>query len=215
MKDIVARLDRSPRTLLALSLAGTLVLALAVWFLAVSPKRSQASALDGTIAQAQAQLTALRAHRPAPGSVRASELPHLERALPDRTEMPSLVLQLARLAGASGVTLDTITPSVPVAVGAYEAVPMTVVVDGRFFGVRDFLRRVRSQVRLGKDGDVTASGRLFDVQAIDFQQTEPAPQVRASLTMQAFVFSGGATGSGAPPAAPTSTAPTSAAGATG
>jgi Tfp pilus assembly protein PilO len=189
----------SGKVVVGLAAAAVALFAAAGWMLLVSPKRSQASDLDAQIAQVESELS-IRAHgqSTAQNRLSKSDLQNLERALPDGTAMPAIVLQLSALAAQSGVTLNTITPAAPMSAGSYQALPMTVVVDGHFFGVRDFLRRVRTQVRVG-DQSVKATGRLFDVQAVDLQQTEPAPQVRASLTMRAFVY--GAAGS--QPATPT------------
>lgn len=196
------------RTLSGKVVTGLAVVAIALlgaagWMLLVSPKRSQASDLDAQIAQVESDLS-IRAHgeSTAKNRLTKSDLENLVRALPDGTAMPAIVLQLSALAVQSGVTLNTITPAAPMSSGSYQALPMTVVVDGHFFGVRDFLRRLRTQVKVAGDS-VKANGRLFDVQSVDLQQTEPAPEVRASLTMRAFVYGNG-TAQPATPAAPAS-----------
>jgi Tfp pilus assembly protein PilO len=181
----------SSRVVAGVGVALVLLVAAAGWLFVISPKRSEASDLDTQIADAQTELAVqLHPRSTAPKWFDRADLLNLLRAMPDTPAMPEIVVQLSKLSDRSGVTLDTITPSTPTMGSGYELVPMTVVVDGHFFAVRDFLRLLRAQVKV-KGSSVRSTGRLFDVQAVDLEQTEPAPTVRASLTMQAFVHTGG------------------------
>jgi Tfp pilus assembly protein PilO len=185
-------LDRSAKIVLGTALGGLLVLTLAVWFLFISPKRSQAADLRAEVAVAQQQLDARSSQQLPLAGVSAAEVRALERAMPDSAQTSSLVRQLDRLARRAGVTLDTVTPQAETGGAGYKSIPLAVVVDGKFFGIRKFLRLLRKQVQL-RGGTVHGTGRLFDVQAIDLQQSDdPRPDVRATLTMQAFLYSGGA-----------------------
>jgi Tfp pilus assembly protein PilO len=206
-------LDRSAKIVLGTALGGLLVLTLAVWFLFISPKRSQAADLRAKVAVAQQQLDARSSQQLPLAGVSAAEVRALERAMPDSAQTSSLVRQLDRLARRAGVTLDTVTPQAETGGAGYKSIPLAVVVDGKFFGIRKFLRLLRKQVQL-RGGTVHGTGRLFDVQAIDLQQSDdPRPDVRATLTMQAFLYSGGV---GTPTTAATdATAAASAAGAGG
>jgi Tfp pilus assembly protein PilO len=184
----------SSRAVAGIGIVAVLLLAVAGWLLVVSPKRSEASSVAERIADVESQLE-IRSHQQQASSLPAGltreQLRNVERALPDEPAVAGIVLQLSTLAAQSGVTLDTITPAPPTSGQGYVTLPLTVVVDGRFFAVRSFLRRLRTLVSVnGKS--VRASGRLFDVQAVDLEQTEPAPSVRASLTVQTFVYAHGA-----------------------
>ncbi len=212
MSAAFARLDLSTRAAAGVTVLGLFLLSFGGWLVLVHPKRSEASRLDARIQEARAQLAVRRSRPIPPKGLSPSDLRGLRQAMPDTPEMPGVVSELSRLAGQAGVTLDTITPLAAIPAGGYLAVPMTVVVDGQFFAVRDFLRRLRGQVAVGKHG-FRATGRLFDVQSLDLEQTEPAPQVRASFQLQAFVLGGGTGGGGSAPAAPPPAG--SAAGATG
>jgi Tfp pilus assembly protein PilO len=186
----LGKINLSPRATLGAAIGLVVLLAVAGFMLVIAPKRSQISSLDSQITDVQGQLLAkTREQQKAttPKGLTRAELTSILRALPDTPEMPGLVLQLSSLATQAGVTLDTITPAPPTSATGYQAIPLTVVVDGRFFAVREFLRSLRTQVKV-KGTSVEATGRLFDVQGIDLEQTEPAPQVRASLTLQAFVY---------------------------
>lgn len=200
MTTLQGRLDQRTMIILGAALGGTLLLAITVWLLVISPKRSEASELAARIEAAERQLHS-RDSQGVPGSpagVSVSEVRALERALPGTAQMSSLVRQLDRLAGQAGVTLETVTPQAETGGVGYKSLPLTVVVNGKFFGIRRFLRLLRTGVQV-RGGHVHGTGRLFDVQAIDLQQSDDArPTVRATLTMQAFVF---VPGTGAPGAA--------------
>jgi hypothetical protein len=185
------KLNVTPRAL------GTIVLVLAVvaagagWFLVVAPKRSEASKLEASIQAKQAQVaTETRAAAPAT-AVDAAQLHTLGKALPDEPLMPDVVDQLNHLANLAGVTLDTVTPSAPVPGTGYEAIPLSVVVDGHYFDVERFLNLVRTQVQLDNHKP-SAAGRLFDVNGFQLQQTEPAPMVTATLDLRTFYYSSAA-----------------------
>jgi Tfp pilus assembly protein PilO len=180
------------RTVALLLLGVAVLFAGAGWFIVVSPKRTKATELASTIQSKQSQLT-LAQHTPAPSPAKAAaDTAAVGAALPDDVVMPQVVDQLNTLATRAGVTLDTITPQAAVTGTGYTSVPLDVVVDGRYFGVEKFLRLVRNQVKLQKT-QVAAAGRLFDVQSVQLQQTEPAPTVTATLTLDAFYYSPTAT----------------------
>ena len=200
MTTLQGRLDQRTMIILGAALGGTLLLAITVWLLVISPKRSQASDLGARIEAAEQELQSRVSHGVpgSPAGVSVNEARALERALPGSARMSSLVRQLDRLARQAGVTLETVTPQAETGGAGYKSLPLTVVVNGKFFGIRKFLRLLRTAV-LVRGGHVHGTGRLFDVQAIDLQQSDDArPSVRATLTMEAFVF---APGTGAPGAA--------------
>jgi hypothetical protein len=195
---VTAKLARNKVTIAA-SLLIALVSLLA-YLVLVSPKRSRASELDGEIAAAQVELSRLRAEQ-----VRAEEEPtvpvaklgRLKEAMPDRLNMPALLLEIARVARGTGISFDSITPSEPVPVSGYQKVPVSLVFQGNFFALNDFLYRMRNLVQV-RDDRLRVNGRLFTVDAIDFAEgSEQFPQIQATLTANAFLYGG------APPAAAT------------
>jgi Tfp pilus assembly protein PilO len=193
MTRLATALDRRAQVVLGATLAGALVLAVLGWMFVVSPKRSHAADLKDRIALGQAQLAEQRSQQSPESGMTPAEVRRLELAMPDSSEMSTLVRQLDRLARRTDVTLDSVTPSAESGGSGYKAIPLTVVVDGKFFRVSRFLGLVRNQVRV-HDGSVDGAGRLFDVQAIDLEQsTTPRPNVRATLTVQAYVYAGGPT----------------------
>jgi Tfp pilus assembly protein PilO len=190
---------------LALVAAGCLVMLVAGWFLVVAPKRSDVSDLKRQIAATNDDIAVARGVRPAAPtpSIRIAELFKLSRAMPDTVDVPGLMLQLSRIAGDTGVAFESITPHDPVPYSGYQQIDVDLVFEGRFYDLSDFLYRLRNLVDV-HNGVLNATGRLFTVSSIQFSQgQEQFPQVKASLTVSAYVF-----GDGTPSPVPGDTAPT-------
>src|SRR5262249_31632620 len=138
----------TPRTIAFVLIGVAVVLGAAGWFMMVSPKRSEATKLAATIETKQSQVSTQMHQASSAAQPAATE--SIGTALPDVPLMPDVVDQLNTLASRSDVALDTITPQAAVPGTGYEAIPLTVVVDGRYFAVEKFLRLVREQVQLDK-----------------------------------------------------------------
>lgn len=199
------KLDLSTRTFAAAIIGLAIVIAGAGWFVSVGPTRAHAAKLQTTIQSKETQLAVAEreAQHPGSGATGPGRLGALQAAMPDAIAMPQVVDQLNALAARAHVVLDTVTPA-PATLGTgYQAVPLTVVVDGHYFAVEQFLHLIRGQVASSKDA-LHATGRLFDVQGVQLDETEPVPTVTATMTVRAFSFAPQAT-----PTATTSTGTTS------
>lgn len=167
-----------------------LVLA-ALWFLAVSPKRSEASKLETDVAAAQAELTQRKADLARPSAavtVRASDVFRLAKALPIDANVAAVVLDVDRLAGRRGLTLEGFQPTAVIPVGGYYAQPITITVQGRFGSVSRFLSDLRKLVKV-KKGRLVVDGRLYSVTEVRLGKAEGEvqyPNVRASIVLNAF-----------------------------
>lgn len=202
----------TPKMVAALAAAAILVVALIGWFGFVSPQHSRAAKLDSEIADAQTQLVVAKANAHPRAGAKASGASALvlSRAMPQQVAMSGVVRQLQRVANRSGVRLDSITPQAPTIQSGYEAVPMSVIVTGRYFPIQAFLRDLRTQA--GVSGSrVHASGRLFSVNSVSLAAGEAGvPQLAATIQLNVFTYSG----STVPGAAPsTATASNSSSGA--
>ncbi len=62
--------------------------------------------------------------------------------------MPQVLRQLLRAGNRADVRLDSVTPQPATARAGYETVPMDVVVTGRYFPIKRFLHRLRTQTRV-------------------------------------------------------------------
>jgi Tfp pilus assembly protein PilO len=162
-------IDRlSQRTAIAIAAVGVLAVVLVGWFALVSPQRSKASELDGKIDQSRTSLQLADAITQG-GQQRktAAEARVLVKAMPSNTQMSQILRQLSAAAKATRVRVNSITPQASAPLAGYEAVPMAVVVEGRYLGIANFLGRLRTQVRVGPE-KVRAKGRLYSVDSIQF-----------------------------------------------
>ena len=191
-------------------LGGLLVVALIVgWFMVIGPKRHEASKLSAQIEDTRIQITELQAggsdSRVQP--IRVADLFDLSRAMPDRADFPSVLLQLSQISAETGVNFQSITPHDPVTLGSYQQIGIDLTFQGLFYNLSDFLYRLRNMVGVHQ-GVLSATGRLFSVDAISFSEGKlKFPQVSATLTVSAYVFGDG-TYTPEPILPPTATTPT-------
>lgn len=207
-------IDRlSKRTALAIASVGVLAVVLVGWFVLVSPQRSQASELDGKISESRTALQLADAlNRADQRRSTAVEARVLVKAIPNETQMSQVLRQLSSAAKATRVRVNSVTPQAAAPLSGYEAVPMTVVVEGRYLGIANFLGLLRTQVRVGPE-KVRAKGRLYSVDSIQFAGGEDQALLQATMTVNAYRFGGAAStaanaGTAPAPNNTTSAAPT-------
>jgi hypothetical protein len=136
-----------------------------------------------------------------PPTIETADLFRLARAMPDRTDMPGIILTLSDLARSAGIKFDLIEPvDGGAAGGSYQTDRIHLLFNGDFYGLSDFLYRLRSLVVV-HDGRLEASGRLFNTDTVTFNVlTDAFPKISAELFVNAYVY-----GSTAPPAPTTTT----------
>jgi Tfp pilus assembly protein PilO len=181
-----------------------LIVALVAYMLVVRPKQAQAGDLDGQITQLQSQVEEAR-HKAAPVRIKVADLFRLSKAMPDREDMPGIVLELNSVASAAGISFEKIEPQPPVpGVSGFWSVPIKVSFQGNYYDLVDFLYRLRTLVSV-KEGVLDATGRLFTLDSIGLGQGDNGfPQIRADFTVSAYVFgTQPAPGTAPPPAAET------------
>jgi hypothetical protein len=180
----------------ALLLAGALG-----YFVLISPKRSAASELATQAASTEDEIQARRiAQHQAPTAepIRAADLFRVTKAMPNRSDMPGVLLELNRIARETGIRFESIAPQDGVDAGGYLRQPIDLVFEGNFYELSDFLYRLRTLVAV-QNGELRATGRLFTVRTLSFVEGDRAfPQIKATLGVDAYVY-----GTGAPAAAPT------------
>ena len=184
----------STRGLLVVAGIAVLLYAAAVWFLFVSPKRSDASAAKAEVAAAEQRLAEAQAGRSRPRGAAApvADVFRLAKAMPSSAEQPSLVLEISRLAEQSGVKLRSLVPREPVAgVGGPSLIPVTVTVGGSYKQITRFLARTRALVRV-RNGKIYARGRLLAVQSVSLVESATArfPTLDATIEVDAYVYDG-------------------------
>lgn len=192
----------------ALFVAVLVVAAVVGYVVLIGPQRRQAAELRHEIDDTRTQI-ALAQTGGGPETdvqpIRVADLFKLSRAMPDRPEIPNVLLELSTISSETGVTFQSITPHDPALVGSYQTIPIDLVFQGHFYDLSDFLFRLRNLVGV-HDGKLAAFGRLFAVESVAFEEGDLTfPQVRARLTVEAYVFGDGSTPPAPTPAAAPST----------
>jgi Tfp pilus assembly protein PilO len=189
-----ARKPLPPAALIGVIVGAVLVVALAGWFLLVRPQGAKVKDLKRQATDVQQKIQAyhqqVAAARSAP-KIEVADVYRLAKAMPTKTDMPDLLLELSQLARDTGIRFDSISPQPSAAVGSYQVLPISVTFNGNFYNLADFLYRLRSLVTVHA-GRLDATGRLFAVDTLTFNESPlHFPQVQASLVIDAFVYGTG------------------------
>jgi type IV pilus assembly protein PilO len=201
----------SPGALIGIIVGAVLVFGLAGWFLLVHPQGNKVTSLNAQAADVQAKIDAyhqqVAAARAAP-RIEVADVYRLAKAMPDRVDMPDLLLELSQLARDTGIRFDSISPLPIAPIGSYTVLPISVTFQGNFYDLSDFLYRLRSLVTVHA-GRLDATGRLFSVDTLTFNEsTLKFPQIQATLVIDAFVYGTGVPATIPIPATPTTTTTT-------
>jgi type IV pilus assembly protein PilO len=197
-----------PGALIGIMVGAVLVFGLAGWFLLVRPQGTKVTSLKAQATEVQAKIDAyhqqVAAARAAP-KIEVADVYRLAKAMPDRIDMPDLLLELSQLARDSGIRFDSITPQAIAPIGSYAVLPISVIFQGNFYNLSDFLYRLRSLVSVHA-GRLDATGRLFAVDTLTFNEsTLKFPQIQATLVIDAFVYGSGTPAPAVIPTTPTTT----------
>jgi Tfp pilus assembly protein PilO len=170
---------------------GLLIVAAVVYFVLIGPKRAEAGRLADEIAELETKIqTAKLAAQPkeAAAQLKVAGLFELTKAMPDRIDMPGIVLELNAMAEATGIEFKSIAPQPEVARVGYRNLPIGLTFQGSFYDLTDFLFRIRNLVAV-RDGKLSAAGRFFTLDSLDMRQGEGGfPRIEAQLTISAYVF---------------------------
>jgi Tfp pilus assembly protein PilO len=222
------------RTIGIVVLAGIAILA-ALWMLAISPKREEraqvkanVTAQEARLHTAQAQLASFEAAKKA-FPTKLAELKQLDKAVPSRGAISSLLRQLQRrakvrhsnlqlvalkaggpatpAAGGAEQTPAPITPGATVGPDGLAALPFTFEFTGEYFDLRDILATVRRSVSVHKD-KIKVGGRLLTIDGLSFTRMDPtSSQTKATLNATAYIAPDGASTPQPPAAAANATPP--------
>jgi hypothetical protein len=126
--------------------------------------------------------------------------------MPDQSDMTGIILQLNQTATDAGIDFETIQPSAQVPGSGYQKIPIQLTFTGNYYGLTDFLFRLRSLVAV-RGGALGATGRLFSVDNLEFGAGNGGfPMIAAKLTVAAYTYGTGGPAVAAP--APTDTTST-------
>ena len=201
----------SQNALIGVIVGGVLVFGLAVWFLLVHPQGGKLNNLKREATDVQEKIDAyhqqVAAARSTP-KIEVADVYRLAKAMPNKTDMPDLLLELSQLARDTGIRFDSISPQTVAAVGSYSVLPISVTFNGNFYNLADFLYRLRSLVSV-HGGRLDATGRLFAVDTLSFNESDlKFPQIQATLVIDAFVYAAAPAPAVAPAATPPATTTT-------
>ncbi len=206
MKKKLAKLDK--RIQFALAGFAVVLVGIVGYMFVVSPENAQATKLQKRADDVQMKIYQREAQLKAgehPPTIQTADLFRLARAMPDQVDMPGIILTLSDVARAAGIKFDLIEPVIggQLPRGSYQTNRIHLLFTGDFYGLSDFLYRLRSLVAV-RNGELQANGRLFNVDTVTFNVTgDSFPKITAELFVNAYVY-----GSGAPATSGTSVAPT-------
>ena len=190
-------------------LAGALLIVVLVgWFALVGPKRAQSAAIDEEIADYETKIMLASQERPADEppavEIRVADLFRLAKAMPDREDMPGVILELNSVALSTGIDFVSIAPGTAVTRTGHYSVPITLTFQGNYYDLTDFLFRLRNLVSV-RDGVLDATGRLHTLDSLEFNEAEAGfPEIQATLVLSAYAF-GAPLVPNAPPPPPATT----------
>jgi Tfp pilus assembly protein PilO len=187
-----------------------LVVAAVGYFFLVKPKQDEAGRTSDEIAELETQIAVAQAAAQAPAkgqdeTIRVADVFRVTKAMPDEDDMPGILLELDGVASASGVRFISISPQAPIVQSTYTALPVNLSFEGNYYDLTDFLFRLRNLVSV-RDGKLEADGRLYTLDTLSMQEGPSGfPDIAASLTVTAYVYSTTPAAAPVAPAAPAST----------
>jgi Tfp pilus assembly protein PilO len=171
------------------AVVGLLIVAAVAYFLVVGPKRGEAARLGDEIAELETKVqTAKLAAEPkeAATQLKVAGLFELTKAMPDKDDMPGIILEINSIAEASGVKFKSIAPQPLVLGQGYRSLPISLSFEGNYYDLTDFLFRMRNLVGV-RDGKLSASGRFFTLDTIDMHDAG-LPRIEAVLVVSAYAY---------------------------
>lgn len=155
-----------PRNILIIGILLLIALAVGLYFLLFSPLLERMDQADtersdkmAQVEQLQQQVQELKQIRDNAPEVERQIL-ELSKRIPSQPEIPSLVVQIEEVAGASDVTQLLLQPEAPTGPpegtsGDFSRVPITMSFEGTYDQMQDFLFRTRNLARLVTVNEVT------------------------------------------------------------
>jgi type IV pilus assembly protein PilO len=193
---------------LAVVLAGLVVLAAAGYFLVILPKKHEVKSLSQQITQLDQQILDARVQATQAAGlskILVADYYKLQTAMPGEPEVAELSLQLYSVAQATGIRFDQIQPGTVADATTYQVIPITLVFQGSFYDLSDFLYRLQALV-LVENHKLSAKGRLFTVDQVSFAEGDNGfPQIKATLAVDAYIFGHPVATASSATTAPTST----------
>jgi Tfp pilus assembly protein PilO len=186
-------IDRvTPRSAILVVAGAVVLVALVGWFALVSPQRQKAADLQDEITALEARLgLAERIVADDEPAKRAVEVRRLAVAMPEEVGMPQLLRQMSEASRRANVRINGVTPAVPAAAGTYQAVPMSLALDGHYFGIANFLQFLRTKA-VSEGELIVVNGRLYSVDSITFSGSGSTAgdsgRISATVALNAYTY---------------------------
>jgi type IV pilus assembly protein PilO len=157
-------MSRNDRNLLILGSLGIVVLIILFYFLLLGPLLGRLDEQDQAREERQQQLDQVKQEVDELEEVRRNspeierQLLELSKRIPTQPQVPTFVVQVQEIAGASGVTQLLVEPgdaAPPAGGGDYQVIPVTMQFNGTYDEMQDFLLRMRNLTRLVAVTDVS------------------------------------------------------------
>jgi Tfp pilus assembly protein PilO len=187
-----------------LAIAVTAAVVVALWTLAVAPKRQEASKLGTDVTRATARLIDANQRAATASQARATyardyaTVAKLGKAVPVTTDVPSLVYQLETAARRAKVDFRSVTASdtasdapatgaAATAGGGIQPSPFSFRFVGDYFGLQRLLAEIDRFSRVSGT-KVAVSGRLLTIDGVTINPANQGlPKVQGTITARAYV----------------------------
>ena len=203
-------MNRSDRNILIFGILGIVIAVIGFYFLLLSPLlqslNEQAQAREdkqAQLEQVQQEVNELEEVRRNSPEIQR-QLLELSKRVPTQPQIPTLVVQIEEIADASGVTqlsVDPEPPTAPAGGGDYQVVPVTMLFNGTYDQMQDFLLRTRNLTRLvtvtelrycrnptiGEEASCEVEGEVSGT-TDETTTLNPAVEARLSVEVQTDVY---------------------------
>ncbi len=186
-----------------------LALLVALWVMAIAPKRSDSAKVKANVAAQQSRLTAATAllggytvsRKQFTGLL--SELREINKGVPVRGDIAPMLFDLQNRARARGSDLRLValkagaaapttgatgatTPGAVAGPGGLSVLPFTFEYTGKYFDLLEILKTVRNAVRT-RGGDLRIGGRLLTIDGLSFNRVEGSKLTKAVVNATAYI----------------------------
>jgi type IV pilus assembly protein PilO len=186
------------RTIAVAALVGVLVVVV-WWMVLYSPTKSDASDVGRETAEAERETQRLEADLKrledleARGSQTQADLARLQQAMPEQAELATFIAAANEIGRAAGINWLSVAPTEPTATGSVGTIQLSMQVEGGYFEVLDYLRRLEDLSRLVVVDSITvnsgAASGSTDAATPPGSDSSPAtgaPTLSATLTGRMF-----------------------------
>ncbi|MDP1809058.1 MAG: type 4a pilus biogenesis protein PilO [Actinomycetota bacterium] len=162
-----------------LILVVTVLLVLKPQFAKISNLKAEQETEKTSLGQAKLKLQQLDAIRAEAADIEAKRI-SLSRRLPDDAELPTLVVELQKVANRAGLDFGSVQVGAVAEQSGYAEIPLSLAVTGTFYSIVDYLYRLEKSTR-----EIVVDS--FSLQPATYPQLQISIQARAFKTTNTAV----------------------------